>query len=78
MQGSFSSRYTLPPIRNNPALARLASLFANPAFWAGALAAHEDNEHHDAAIARLRALREQAEFCRDVMAHPEFARWLAY
>lgn len=62
------------------AMRRLSLLFNHPRFWHGAVAARstEDNQRHDEGIARLRALREAAETGQDVIASPEFARWLAY
>lgn len=59
---------------------RLASLFNNPSFWQGAIAARsvEDAQHHDEGIARLRALREMAASGQDVTSSIEFSRWLAY
>lgn len=63
-----------------PNMNRLAGLFNGPGFWRGAIAARrvEDRLRHDEATVRLQRLLSLAESGGNVMADPEFARWLAY
>lgn len=63
-----------------PDLSRLAGLFNAAPFWVGCIAARcvEDRLRHDDATVRLQRLLSLAESGGNVMADPEFARWLAY
>lgn len=61
------------------AMRRLAKTFEDPLFWRGALAARiEAALSHDEAVTRLHRLAALAEAGEDVMASPEFERWLGY